>query len=867
MSDIPSNVSGSRLWNVIQDNSQLLQAIKDIREIAETISSKISELSPSLTDHSVKHMDMLWKITETVFTLEEIKKISISEAFILACSFYVHDLGMAYCLTEEGRKNIEKLTEYQALYSRLIKSNMSKDEARIKALQIETRKIHAQKALGLVQNKLPALDMYLIENTELRQKWSENIGLVSSSHNWSIQELNDGLGCRGEIPDSLGTSMDLGFVSCALRIIDYAHLNHERASTLDRLLINDIGKESLVHWLALENVTGPSREDDKLVYGSSKKIESVDGWWKCYELAQGLNKEIIAVQEYLDSRSCSKGRFSLRGIKGIEAPEDFAIFVQPKDFEPIDIRFRADSIERLIGLLGGTQLYGEDYSAPLRELIQNAIDAINLYRTQHDKDDYGEISVVIENGSHQNYLTVRDNGIGMGKNTVTKYLLSIASDYWNSKDFTQDYPEASIKNFKPVGKYGIGFLSVFMISDNVEIETEKIGGSRLNLYIKGLGQRGYLKTNNSTGISGTKVKMRISNKIAEDYKGLPAIIKAKAPMVNIPIKVQYGKNKEENILPKWWKRINQEGLTRFLAEPVSPISRNREKRYLTGRRVFIDDDYRMFGHYQGKGILSKMNNIDKWPGKQPEIVSDTFRIIALPTAAHVLICSKGLGIRSMPIHGMVGLVDIGEVELDASRSYTLGWDHEKFREDILEKLSPEIISALNNIQTEMNIPERFEFLADVGKAYGHKLLTKTKLKWINIIKPPGDIILISAEELRKIIAEVKEIFIVYGTSPWNSYSICRKRFGEVAQTTILITISSKGQPEPGSYTRDEDEIIECPLPEHFLVEYHRGFENAVMIKAILDIISEGWNISIEHLLKSEWNRRKQILCGRIRRIW
>ena len=145
-----------------------------------------------------------------------------------------------------------------------------------------------------------------------------------------------------------------------------------------------MSKESLVQWLAIENVTGTTREDGKVVDGSSKKIESVDGWWKYYGLAYGLNREIIAVHEYLDSRSCSKGRFSLRGIKGIEAPEDFAIFVQPKDFEPIDIRFRADSIERLIGLLGGKQRYGDDYSTPLRELFLNAINAINLYRLQHD---------------------------------------------------------------------------------------------------------------------------------------------------------------------------------------------------------------------------------------------------------------------------------------------------------------------------------------------------------------------------------------------------------------------------------------------------------------------------------------------------
>ncbi|HEY33010.1 MAG TPA: hypothetical protein G4O10_07895 [Dehalococcoidia bacterium] len=537
MSDVPIDVITSELWKIIEKNSQLLEAVKAIRSTAEAISAKTSELLPGFTDHSVKHMDSLWKITEIVFTEAEVQNFSIGEAFILACSFYVHDLGMAYCVTEEGKRNIENTPEYQAIVSQLMSNNISEGEASFKSLQIGARKIHAEKALELVQEKLPGLDRYLIESTELRQKWGEHIGQVSSSHHWSLHKLDEELGKRNKIPDALGES-DLGLVACALRVIDYADINSTRASTLERLLRKDIGRESLVHWLGQENIEGPIREDNKLKYSSTQRIENVDAWWKFYELASGVNKEIISVSDYLDSRSCSKERFSLQGVKGIESTEEFVKYVQTKGFEPIDVRFRADSIERLINLLGGKQLYGEDYLAPIRELIQNANDAVHLFRTQYGNKDHGEILVQYIEKPEYNELIVADNGVGMSKNIITKYLLSIASDYWNSDDFIQDYPQASVARFRPAGRFGIGFLSVFMVSGYVEVATEKIGNPRLTLRIEGLGKRGYLETETISGRNGTSVSIQIADEFREYYKDLEGIIKKRAPMLDIPVRVR-----------------------------------------------------------------------------------------------------------------------------------------------------------------------------------------------------------------------------------------------------------------------------------------------------------------------------------------
>ncbi|HEY33009.1 MAG TPA: hypothetical protein G4O10_07890 [Dehalococcoidia bacterium] len=243
------------------------------------------------------------------------------------------------------------------------------------------------------------------------------------------------------------------------------------------------------------------------------------------------------------------------------------------------------------------------------------------------------------------------------------------------------------------------------------------------------------------------------------------------------------------ILPKWWQNITQEELTRYLTTPVPPPAEEKTKS-ISRRSLDVE-----FAFYRrDRTILSNIDELNKWPDKQPEVISDTERIIAMPNAAHVLICSKGFAVREVAVKGMVGLVDIGDVELNTSRSSTIKWDVEEFRNRVIEMLSPQIISALDALMKEPNIPSRFEFLADVCEAYGYEIITNTELKWISIIKPPGDAILISPDELRKNISEAKEILLIYGgkSDPWNSYSICRKRFSEASDDAIIIPISSDG---------------------------------------------------------------------------
>ncbi len=353
MSETPAKVTGTRLWARLALNSDLAGAIRDIRDVAEELGAQAAHTVPGFTDHSVEHMDALWAVTDVVLTGDETDMMSPAEAFILGASFYVHDLGMALAATSEGLKAVRESGAYEGAKAKASAvDGLPEGDADRAAIQVASRALHAEKALQLATAQLPGVGRHLLEKSELRDDWAWQIGTVSSSHHWSLSQVNRDLGSSGRIPAADGGLVDLGYVACILRVVDYAHINSDRAAYLDRVLRSEISDASLVHWKAQEHVKGPSRESGLLVYATTKPIDDVEAWWLYYSvMACGADKEIHDVREYLTARSASDGRFSLEGVKAVSSPQAFAALVQPAGFEPVDIRFHSGSIDRLVNLL------------------------------------------------------------------------------------------------------------------------------------------------------------------------------------------------------------------------------------------------------------------------------------------------------------------------------------------------------------------------------------------------------------------------------------------------------------------------------------------------------------------------------------
>ena len=109
----------------------------------------------------------------------------------------------------------------------------------------------------------------------------------------------------------------------------------------------------------------------------------------------------------------------------------------------------------------------------LRELVSNSMDAISKLKMLSSIGDFdGDLSsplVEIKIDKDKSILSVKDNGIGMTKEEVEKYINQLA--FSSAKEFLDTYKDKLDKK-DIIGNFGLGFYSSFMVSDKVEIITQ-----------------------------------------------------------------------------------------------------------------------------------------------------------------------------------------------------------------------------------------------------------------------------------------------------------------------------------------------------------------------------------------------------------
>lgn len=359
---LPEIITCSRLWARLEGELRLAAAIETLREKADTLAKTISQTLPEFTDHSLRHMDTLWAVADHVLTEEETARVNPAEAFLLGTTFYLHDLGMAQAATKEGLSEIRNSAPYTQFLARMEGACGSANEWEAllpamvrRAVSVAVRSLHGGVAPKLATEAVPGTDIFLLEPSALREAWGAQIGRIAASHHWNLDRVDSELGRKGIVPMPVGDA-DLGYVACLLRIIDYAHINRDRAPTIERALRQDMPSESLLHWLAQQHIDGPIREGQELVYHSSVPIGDVDAWWLYYNLLSGLDSEIRAVRRYLAQRpKITESRLSLASVRGAASPEECAVYIEPQGFLPIEVNIRAASI---VSSRTGTSMLG-----------------------------------------------------------------------------------------------------------------------------------------------------------------------------------------------------------------------------------------------------------------------------------------------------------------------------------------------------------------------------------------------------------------------------------------------------------------------------------------------------------------------------
>lgn len=149
----------------------------------------------------------------------------------------------------------------------------------------------------------------------------------------------------------------------------------------------------------------------------------------------------------------------------------------------------------------------------LREVVSNGCDAITKYRMLHlgtEEDMRVTVTVDKEKGE----IRIADTGIGMTDEEVRRYINQVA--FSSAEEFLKNYQgEKGEEKADIIGHFGLGFYSVFMVSDRVEIDTLSYQPDAKPVHWESVDGMSFEMTEGSRTVHGTTITLHISEEEKE----------------------------------------------------------------------------------------------------------------------------------------------------------------------------------------------------------------------------------------------------------------------------------------------------------------------------------------------------------------
>jgi molecular chaperone HtpG len=192
----------------------------------------------------------------------------------------------------------------------------------------------------------------------------------------------------------------------------------------------------------------------------------------------------------------------------------------------------------------------------LRELVSNASDALDKIRFESnkgtdiaDKDLPLEIKIGID--EKKNIVTITDTGIGMTRDELIVNIGTIAKS--GSEEFLKQLAENKEAINNIIGRFGIGFYSVFMVAKEVFIKTKSYKKDEPAVEWKSDGLGDYEVAEITEEIKrGTKIEIHLKDEAKEfsEKNRLESIIKKHSNFISFPI---YLENEKINTISAIWR--------------------------------------------------------------------------------------------------------------------------------------------------------------------------------------------------------------------------------------------------------------------------------------------------------------------------
>lgn len=157
--------------------------------------------------------------------------------------------------------------------------------------------------------------------------------------------------------------------------------------------------------------------------------------------------------------------------------DNLAEFEKTAAYVPSAVQFESAGVDLLKLLIG--PLYGNFPQVGIRELVQNAVDAVrerSFREGDHSaiKND-GKPDVVVElqidEDEERGTLSIRDRGIGMNSEIIQNYFLRAGASYRRSDAWRDAYEADGRSQVLRSGRFGVGVLAAFLLGNRIKVRT------------------------------------------------------------------------------------------------------------------------------------------------------------------------------------------------------------------------------------------------------------------------------------------------------------------------------------------------------------------------------------------------------------
>lgn len=192
----------------------------------------------------------------------------------------------------------------------------------------------------------------------------------------------------------------------------------------------------------------------------------------------------------------------------------------------------------------------------LRELLSNASDALDKQRFESGAQDAGDdrpLEIRIDLDKDAGTLAVSDSGIGMTREEIIANIGTIAHS--GSAEFARRAAEAKGSGLDSlIGRFGVGFYSVYMVADSVEVTTQSFRpGAKAQVWTSD-GRGAYtIREAGGEVQRGTRVLLQLKPDLAPQFTDpalVKEIIKRHSNFLSFPILLN---GERVNTVPALWR--------------------------------------------------------------------------------------------------------------------------------------------------------------------------------------------------------------------------------------------------------------------------------------------------------------------------